>query len=68
MDFILEIKNIILFLSDSNMLVDVKEKEEFLISLIPFMRSYSNLFVDKNDLYKDLCKLMHGYENQKNRH
>jgi ABC-type cobalamin/Fe3+-siderophores transport system ATPase subunit/ABC-type lipoprotein export system ATPase subunit len=65
MDFMLEIKNVISFFGSQVIFNDVKEKEQFLLSLISFMRSYSNLMVGDNNLYKELCKLMHGYENDK---
>ena len=64
MDFMLEIKNVISFLKSQEINTDLKDKEQFLLSLIPFMRSYSNLLLS-DDLYKKLCKLMHGYENDK---
>lgn len=64
MDFILEIKNIIYFFKSQEINTDVKDKKQFLLSLIPFMRSYSNLLLS-DDLYKKMCKLMHGYENDK---
>lgn len=65
MDFMLEIKNVISLFSEADLNVDIKEKEQFLLSLIPFMRSYSNLLIEDDDTYKFLCKLMHGYENDK---
>lgn len=64
MDFMLEIKNVIYFFKSQEINTDVKDKKQFLLSLIPFMRSYSNLLLS-DDLYKKLCKLMHGYENDK---
>ena len=64
MDFMLEIKKVISFLKSQEINTDLKDKEQFLLSLIPFMRSYSNLLLS-DDLYKKLCKLMHGYENDK---
>ena len=64
MDFMLEIKNVISFFKSSEMKTDLKYKDQFLLSLIPFMRSYSNLLLSDN-LYKKLCKLMHGYENDR---
>lgn len=39
----------------------VKNKEVFLISMIPFMRGYANIIGNSN-VYKKLCKVMHGYE------
>lgn len=65
MDFMLEIKNVISFFKGQEIYNTVKEKEQFLLSLIPFMRSYSNLFSADDTTYKELCKLMHGYENDK---
>lgn len=64
MDFMLEIKNVISFFKNQEINTDLKDKEQFLLSLIPFMRSYSNLLLSDN-IYKKLCKLMHGYENDK---
>lgn len=64
MDFMLEIKNVISFFKNQEINTALKDKEQFLLSLIPFMRSYSNLLLS-DDLYKKLCKLMHGYENDK---
>ena len=64
MDFMLEIKNVISFFKNQEINTDLKDKEQFLLSLIPFMRSYSNLLLS-DDIYKKLCKLMHGYENDK---
>lgn len=40
----------------------VQDKELFLMSMIPFMRGYANI-VGNSDVYKQLCKVMHGYEN-----
>ena len=39
----------------------VKDKKLFLMSMIPFMRGYSNI-VGNSYVYKELCKVMHGYE------
>ncbi len=65
MYFLLEIRNVIELFRDNNLLGDIKSKKHFLISLIPFMRSFSNLFPASCSTYKNLCKLMHGYENEK---
>ena len=62
MDFMLEIHKVIDFFKSQELIEALKDKKLFLVSLIPFMRSYSNL-VNK-DMYKELCKLMHGYENE----
>lgn len=40
-----------------------ENQKRFLISLIPFMRGYSNIVGNKK-IYKDLCKVMHGYEDE----
>ncbi len=39
----------------------VKNKELFLMSMIPFMRGYANI-IGNSTVYKQLCKVMHGYE------
>lgn len=39
----------------------VKDSTVFLISMIPFMRGYANI-IGRTDIYKQLCKVMHGYE------
>lgn len=64
LDLMLEIKNVIQLFKESSFLNDVRNKEQFLLSLIPFMRSYFNLLPQHEDHYKKLCKLMHGYESQ----
>jgi len=35
--------------------------EQFLLSMIPFMRGYANI-IDNEGVYTELCKVMHGYE------
>lgn len=64
LDLILEIKNVIELFGKKSFLYDVKNKEQFLLALIPFMRSYFNLLPNHDKHYKNLCKLMHGYEKQ----
>ncbi len=64
LDLMLEIKNVIQLFKESSFLNDVRNKEQFLLSLIPFMRSYFNLLPHHEEHYKKLCKLMHGYESQ----
>ncbi len=64
LDLMLEIKNVIQLFKENSFLNDVKNKEQFILSLIPFMRSYFNLIPQKEEHYKKLCKLMHGYESQ----
>ena len=64
LDLMLEIKNVIQLFKKSSFLNDVRNKEQFLLSLIPFMRSYFNLLPQHEEHYKKLCKLMHGYESQ----
>ena len=46
---------------DENPEVYYENKKKFLISMIPFMRGYANIIGNK-DVYKNLCKVMHGYE------
>lgn len=42
----------------------IKEKEYFLVSMIPFMRGYAGL-VDNGEVKENLTQVMHGYKNQK---
>lgn len=42
----------------------VKNKELFLISMIPFMRGYASI-VNKHDLFGMLTQVMHGYKSEK---
>lgn len=42
---------------------NIKNIRLFLISMIPFMRGYSNIIGNK-EIYDDLCKVMHGYETE----
>lgn len=65
MDLMLEIKSVIKLFGNINFLNDVKNRRQFLLSTIPFMRSYANLLNQGETSYKELCKLMHGYENEK---
>lgn len=65
LDLILEIKNVLEILRKIDFINDIKNKKQFLISLIPFMRSYTNLLNNVQNDYKELSKLMHGYENEK---
>ena len=64
LDLMLEIKNVIQLFKERSFFNDVRNKEQFLLSLIPFMRSYFNLLPHHEEHYKKLCKLMHGYESQ----
>ena len=41
----------------------IQDERIFLISMIPFMRGYSNIIKDGNIIYKSLSSIMHGYEN-----
>lgn len=45
-------------------LKEIKNKELFLVSMIPFMRGYANIIGD-SDSYVKLSKVMHGYETEK---
>lgn len=42
----------------------IKEKELFLVSMIPFMRGYAGL-VNNDEAKENLTQVMHGYKNQK---
>lgn len=45
-----------------DILEEIKDERLYLISMISFMRGYSNIIGDSNS-YKKLSKVMHGYEN-----
>lgn len=47
-----------------DILKEIKDERLYLISMISFMRGYSNIIGDSNS-YKKLSKVMHGYENDK---
>lgn len=47
---------------DIELLPYIKNKEMFLVSMIPFMRGYANLLKDGSSIYKLLSSIMHGYE------
>lgn len=64
LDLMLEIKNVIKLFGEPSFFSDIKNKEQFLLALIPFMRSYLNLLPQQEANYKELCKLMHGYESK----
>ena len=63
MELMLEIKNIIDLFRNENFYSRIKNKKQFLISVMPFIRSYCNILSDKHEIYKEICKAMHGYEN-----
>lgn len=41
----------------------IKNKELFLISMIPFMRGYANI-INKRETFEELTKVMHGYKTE----
>lgn len=47
-----------------DILSEVKNERAYLISMISFMRGYSNIIGD-SESYKKLSKVMHGYEKEK---
>ncbi len=62
LDLMLEIKNVIQLFGETSFFNDIKNKKQYLLAIIPFMRSYLNLLPKQDIHYKKLCKLMHGYE------
>jgi len=44
-------------------LSEVQDERNFIISMIPFIRGYSNI-IGETEKYKELSKLMHGYEDE----
>lgn len=45
----------------NDILQHIEDKELYLISMIPFMRGYSNI-VNRQDLFERLTQVMHGYK------
>ena len=46
-----------------DILPHIKNKELFLISMIPFMRGYANI-IDNRAIFEELTKVMHGYKTE----
>ena len=46
-----------------DILPHIKNKELFLISMIPFMRGYANI-INKREIFEELTKVMHGYKTE----
>lgn len=42
----------------------IHDKRLFLMAMIPFLRGYIHIMNDPDDLYGQLSRLMHGYENE----
>ncbi len=39
----------------------IKDRRQFLMAMIPFIRGYAHICQDKEDYYGELSKIMHGY-------
>ena len=65
LDLVLEINKVIDLFKNDDFITNIKDKEQFLVSIIPFLRSYTNIIPLEKKHYKRLCKLMHGYINEK---
>ncbi|WP_317313439.1 AAA family ATPase [Absicoccus porci] len=62
---LVDLAKLIEFLQNKNKLLEnIKEKRLFLISMIPFMRGYAHIMLDTGNIYKQLSKVMHGYETE----
>ena len=62
-NLLVNLANLIKFLQNKNEISEnIKDKRLFLMSMIPFMRGYAHIMLDKDDIYKKLSKVMHGYE------
>lgn len=50
------------FQNKGNQLTDVlHSRRQFLMAMIPFIRGYAHICLDKNDYYGKLSNIMHGY-------
>ena len=47
--------------SDGSLVNAIKDRRQYLISMIPFMRGYAHISLDPNDYYGRLSEVMHGY-------
>lgn len=47
--------------NDGTLVNAIKDKRQYLISMIPFMRGYAHIILDPNDFYGRLSEVMHGY-------
>lgn len=53
---------ILLFQNKNNELIPaIRDKKQFLMAMIPFMRGYAHISLDPNDRYGQLSNIMHGY-------
>lgn len=41
----------------------IRNRKQFLMSMIPFMRGYSHIILDEKDIFGKLSNIMHGYSN-----
>jgi hypothetical protein len=46
---------------DGSLVNAIRDRRQYLISLIPFMRGYAHVSLDTNDFYGRLSEVMHGY-------
>ncbi|SET73777.1 AAA family ATPase [Lacrimispora sphenoides] len=47
--------------NDGSLINAIKDRRQYLISMIPFMRGYAHISLDPNDFYGRLSEVMHGY-------
>lgn len=53
---------ILLFQNKNNELIPaIRDRRQFLMAMIPFMRGYAHISLDPNDRYGQLSNIMHGY-------
>ena len=51
-----------LFQNKDNKLVPaIRNRKQFLMAMVPFMRGYAHISLDSNDLFGKLSNIMHGY-------
>lgn len=46
---------------DGSLMSAIRDRRQFLMSMIPFMRGYAHISLDNNDYYGKLSDIMHGY-------
>lgn len=53
---------ILLFQNKNNELIPaIRDRKQFLMAMVPFMRGYAHISLDPNDRYGQLSNIMHGY-------
>lgn len=60
---LINLHQLILFFQNKNneLVTVIRDRRQFLMAMIPFMRGYAHISLDPNDRYGQLSNIMHGY-------